>query len=58
MENAPVRVPWLRPDLTKTAMAGIPFGPEYGLAVGKRMKEFLNELKEKGEMGKDGVVWY
>ncbi|KAK7179065.1 uncharacterized protein CC84DRAFT_1165425 [Paraphaeosphaeria sporulosa] len=48
-------VPWLRPDTEKPAP---PLGPEYGKALVARIKETMNGLAEKGEMGQDAVVWY
>ena len=49
-------IAWIRPDLAKPTP---PVGTrEYGLALVERSKAMLKNLKEIGEMGKDGVYWY
>jgi hypothetical protein len=48
-------VPWLRPDTSKPAP---PIGPEYGKAMVMRIKETVEVLQERGDLGKGGVVWY
>lgn len=53
--NGVSKVPWLRTDLTKPMP---PMGPEYGLALVKRLKFTLGELHGKGEMEKDGIFWF
>ena len=54
-KDVPNQLPWLRPDTTKPAP---PLGPEYGKALVERIKDVLKDMREKGEMKKDAVVWY
>ncbi|KAF2656415.1 hypothetical protein K491DRAFT_691964 [Lophiostoma macrostomum CBS 122681] len=46
---------WLRPDTSKPAP---PVGPEYGKALVKRIKETVEAVRERGDLGKGGVIWY
>ncbi|KAL9618236.1 MAG: hypothetical protein Q9160_007006 [Pyrenula sp. 1 TL-2023] len=48
------RVPWLRPDMTKPHP---PLGPEYGPAMGLRIKERLEQLRGRGEMDEEKAGW-
>ncbi|PLB50034.1 hypothetical protein P170DRAFT_508284 [Aspergillus steynii IBT 23096] len=48
-------VPWLRPDTSKPAP---PLGPEYGKALVARIKETFVQLRKRGGLDGDAVVYY
>ncbi|KAF2738613.1 hypothetical protein EJ04DRAFT_560616 [Polyplosphaeria fusca] len=52
-------VPWLRPDKSRLAEMPPRNDPEgYGKATAERIKVALDDLREQGVFGKDGVYLY
>jgi hypothetical protein len=49
------KVPWLRPDKSKSAA---PSSPGYAKAITERIKSRLAELSEGGQLNGDSLVFY
>lgn len=48
-------IPWLRPD---TSQPTPPIGPEYGKALGQRIKDLAPQLEKEDKMNEENVFWY